>query len=173
MATDGSAVQPPAGIVAHSCAGRTRLNFPELRNQAIALEALREKVLQLSGVVDAEIRPVTGSLIMAHWGTAEDLVAEAQRVKLFSIVSKEGGESIERRASSLASQLDAYTNSVMGAGLDLRSMAALAFAVMAIRQLAKGVIAPPAATAIWSAVILLLAEKGISKLTEARGPMAD
>lgn len=171
---DGQATPAlPVGELGHSCPGRTRFAFPALKGDAAALEAVRSEVARFFGVVDTQIRPVTGSLIVAHWGTAEDLIEEASSKGVFVVGRAPDAETVEARARQLMAGAEGAIGKVLGNGLDARSLAALAFAAMAIRQIAIGTISPPAATALWSSAILLLAEKGLSKLTGAGGLGAD
>lgn len=173
MADGQIKTETPVGEVAHSCVGRTRMCFSALKGESDALEALRQQVLQLDGVVDVEVRPLTGSVIVAHWGFAEDLVQDARDKGVFRTVAASEGATPETRAQSLAINLESTIAKLFGKKLDIRTLAAFAFAAMAIRQIAAGVIAPPAATALWSSAILLLAEKGLTKLGDANGPAAD
>jgi hypothetical protein len=52
---------------------------------------------------------------------------------------------------------DLSLRDAIGPGVNLRTLAAFAFIAMAMRQLAAGSILPPAATALWYGLSLLLA----------------
>ncbi len=162
-----------AGVIAHYCAGRTRLCFAALKGKHAALDTLCGQVRQLNGVVDAEIRPLTGSLIIAHWGTTEGLIEDAKRGGLFLIEPEIKEERIESRASGLLRDIQSLIRDVLGQELDIRSIAAFAFLVIAIRQIAAGAISPPAATALWNAGMLLLAGNGLAGMTSNGSPDAD
>jgi hypothetical protein len=161
------------GTVAHSCAGRTRLNFAALKDKTAVLASLCDQVRQISAVVDAEIRSLTGSLIIAHWGTTDDLIEDAQRNGLFAVRPETEVQTVEAHALGLVEGLESLTKEVLGRELDIRSLAAFAFIAIAIRQIGVGAIAPPAATALWYAATLLLAGKGLVDMTGNGGPDTD
>jgi hypothetical protein len=162
-----------AGVLAHSCAGRSRIEFAALKGCTETLETLRQGVLQISGVLDAQARPITGSLIVSHWGPSDYLLDEARRAGLFALAPDDGVEMPKIRASNLIRDLESRFAQGVGCGMSVRSIAALAFAAMGVMQIARGVIAPPAATALWSAAILLFAENGNGAADASEGPAAD
>ncbi len=112
---------------------------------------------KLSGVQQVEARPATGSLIVTHDGSSDDLIAAAKLAGLFLV--EEIAESYAPGFEVLAwkERIDSFLKGTFGSGLDLRAVAAFAFIAMALRQLAAGNVMPPAATALWYGLSILLA----------------
>ena len=69
--------------IAHSCPSRTRLSFPDLKGRPAELAALCDRALKLKGVRQVEGRPLTGSLILTHDGSPEDIVRSARKAAVF------------------------------------------------------------------------------------------
>jgi hypothetical protein len=79
----------------------------------------------------------------------------------------------------MAASIEENVTGMFSGHMNVRLLASLLFAVMAVRQIAAGNVAPSGAASFWNAVLLLLAEKGISKLGGTGGgggmkkPVAD
>jgi hypothetical protein len=170
---DRTRIAIPSGELAHSCFGRTRIAFDALRGDAAAGEALRARVAELPGVVDVEFRPLTGSLVVAHWGQTDGLIGDAKANGVFLIEQVDRVSRAEARAEAMAASIEESVASLFSGHLNVRLLASLAFAVMTVRQIAAGNIAPSAAAAFWNSVLLLLAEKGMGKLGGMNKPAAD
>jgi hypothetical protein len=136
------------------------LSFPDLKGQDQLIEALCAGLRQLQGVHMVDGRPLTGSVIITHEGDADDFVHVARKARLFEI---EEAPTAMQPPRPLADALawrdwaDQSLRETMGPGVDLRALAAFAFIAVALRQLAVGRILPPAATALWYGLSLLLA----------------
>ncbi len=173
VADGETSIAPPSGELAHACFGRTRVSFPALKGDDSALAALRERVAQLPGVVDVEFRAMTGSLIVAHWGMTGDLIEDARSGGAFVIEETSKASSAEGRAEAIAVSVESTIGKLFSKELNVRSLAALVFAAMTIRQIAAGRVAPSASASLWSSVLLLLAERGLGALGSVRKPPAD
>ena len=151
-----SQVARPSGYIAHSCAFRTRLSLPELKGKDGPLTALCDAVLELDGVRQVEARLLTGSLIIQHDGAAGELVRQIEKAGLLRIRSEawEHGPAVE--AQAWKDQIDGFLEASLGKGLDIKSVAALALFAMALRQIAAGHVFPPATTALWYGMNLLV-----------------
>lgn len=149
--------EPPVGLVAHACAGRTRLSFAAHKGDAATLTALCDGVVGLPGVHGVEGRPTTGSLIVSHEGTAERLIEAAAAARVFRMHEPAAGGDVPGATENdwqaiVGAALKEYGGSV---GVS-RGAAALAFVTMAAIQASRGNVLPPAATALWYAASLLL-----------------
>lgn len=149
----------PRAHIAHASPARTRLSFPDLKGQPEALEAVCAAARKLAGVHEADGRPLTGSVIITHDGSAEDLARAARKARAFEVREMPQPPAIAPGAEVLAWKdwADQSLRETLGPGIDVRTIAAAAFLAMAVRQLAAGSIMPPAATALWYGVSLLLA----------------
>ncbi len=149
--------QLPLGHIAHASAARTRLSFPDLKGREDVLTGLCASLRQLPGIQSAEGRSLTGSVIIAHDGSTDDLVQAAHEAQLFKV-----GEVLQRSgpladAVALKDWVDQSLQDTIGPSVNLRTIAAFTFIAMALRQFAAGSIMPPAATALWYGLSLLLA----------------
>jgi hypothetical protein len=142
--------------IAHSCPSRTRLSFPDLKGKPAELTELCDKAMKLKGVRQVEGRPLTGSLILTHDGSPEDLVRSARRAAVFDVKDAAPEEhQIHADARAWQSWIDRTLKEGVGGGFDARALGAAAFFAMALRQLAAGHVMPPAATALLYALNLL------------------
>jgi hypothetical protein len=148
----------PLGHIAHASSSRLRLSFPDLKGQYDSLEALCAAARRLDGVHSAEGRPLTGSVIIAHDGSPEDLVHAARKARVFDVqdVPEEQPGPVAD-AMAWKDWADRSLRDTIGPNVNLRTIAGVAFIAMAVRQLAAGSILPPAATALWYGMSLLLA----------------
>jgi hypothetical protein len=117
---------------------------------------LRDAVAKMSGVKSVEARPATGSLIVAHDSSTDDLIAVARDAGVFLVEEVAEAYAPSFEAAALKTRIDTFLKETLGKGFDVRSVAAFAFIAMALRQLAAGRIMPPAATALWYGLSLLL-----------------
>lgn len=149
---DGSPVW--VAQIAHSCPSRTRLSFADLKGRPAQLIGLCDRVVKLKGVRQADARAVTGSLIVTHDGSSDDLVLAAKKAGVFDVQ-----DHIEHQfhadADAWQEWIDRTLKDAVGNGIDVRTLGAFAFFAMALRQLASGHIMPPAATALLYALNLL------------------
>jgi len=141
--------------IAHSCASRTRLSFPDLKGKPAELTALCDGAMKLKGVRQVEARPLTGSLIVTHDGSLEDLVRLAKKAALFDVSVASEEHQVHADARAWQAWIDQTLNETVGGGFDARALGAMAFFAIALRQLAAGRVMPPAATALWYALNLI------------------
>lgn len=147
----------PVCHVAHATPSRTRLSFPNLKGRDGALGEICAALCSLPGVAGAEGRPLTGSVIVAHDGSAEHLLAAGTAAGLFDVRAPDPGPDPLAEAAAWKDWADSTLRETVGRGVDLRAIAAFAFIAIALRQLAAGSLLPPAATALWYGVSLMLA----------------
>lgn len=139
----------------HSCRARTRLSFPDLKGKTHELTALCDGTLKLEGVRQVEGRPLTGSLIVTHDGSMDDLAHAARKSGLFNVRTATEEHNLHDDAHHWKETIDRTLNDTVGHGLDARAMGGLAFLAVALGQFAAGRVMPPAATALWYALNLL------------------
>jgi hypothetical protein len=125
-------------------------------------------VRELPGVHGVEARPLTGSVIIAHDGSTEGLIHAAGDARVFEVREPPPQPGPVAEALAWKDWADRSLRDAVGPGVDLRTIAAFAFIAMALRQLAAGSIMPPAATALWYGLSLLL---GVNP--EASAPVED
>lgn len=127
----------PAAELIHTMPGRTRLRIVARRGDAVFFAAVATGLSALPGVFHVEVRPFTGSIVVSHGPPIARIGAAAQQAGLFTLV-----ESVEAPAEWPALPIDGKTAASIGLGL------------VAVWQLLRGQVWPPAVTAAWYAAHL-------------------
>jgi hypothetical protein len=153
----------------HACPSRTRLSVAELKGQAAPLTSLCDALSELEGVERVEARPLTGSLIVTHGGDTRALLGSIAEAGLLEIREAPEPHDPGAEASAWQEWLDRRLEEVGGKNINLKGVAALAFFAMALRQIAAGRVMPPAATALWYGLSLLL----LTRASPHGGPDGD
>ena len=164
--------EAPEALLAHVSSGRIRVKFPHLRGNTEQLETLCEASVKLPGVVQAEGRTSTGSVIILVEDDTDAVIDAAAAQGVFTVnveIETESAPNPAADARAWEERADSLLSGLVGSGGNLRHASALAFLLMAALQAASGRIMPPAASALLTAVGLAL---GASKLAE-EGTLAD
>jgi hypothetical protein len=146
----------PVARLAHACTGRTRLSFPGRKEQRSFFEQICDGTLRLPGVRQVEGRPATGSLIVTHDGTAEALLEAARASGIFVVEAPASGPAPASEAPDWQSVLGMALADVVNPAGAARAAAIVGLLGMALVQAGRGNIMPPATTALWYALSLLL-----------------
>lgn len=152
----GSPRDLPVALVAHACAGRTRLSFLDRKEQRSFFEEVCDATLRLPGVSKVEGRPRTGSLIITHDGTSEALLTAARSSRAFVVEERESEPAPGGGTPDWQSLFATATKITSDPSSAARSAAIAALLMMAMLQATRGQIMPPATTALWYAFSLLL-----------------
>lgn len=130
----------PEGVVVHRTRGRARLRFAALRGAEERLGALAARLTAIPGITRIAANPLTGSVVVHHRGDWESVAAAAART--LAIVWQDGAA----RAKSPA-----------GASreVDLRFLMGSALGLLALLQLLRREVLPPALTLLWYAAALI------------------
>jgi hypothetical protein len=124
----------PAAEVAHAMPGRTRIRLPHHRGDAAFFASVASGLSSLPGVLGVETRPLTGSVLIGHFSPLDDLGDAARRAGLF-----------ELRPEPVSAAAKATVD------FDPRLVVALALAALALWQISREKIIPPALTLLWYA----------------------
>jgi hypothetical protein len=127
----------PLARIVHTIPGRARLRIDSRRGDGAFFAALATGLSIIPGVSRADVRPLTGSVLIEHNGPLERVIAAAAQKGLFVVA----------RASTVAAAAPPATfdpKVAMGVGLG----------VFALWQLAQGRVLPPAVTLAWYAANL-------------------
>jgi hypothetical protein len=127
----------PIARLVHTMPGRARLRIAERRGDEAFFAAIATGLSALAGVYHVEVRPLTGSVVIAHGPPVGRIGAAAEQAGLFVL-----DETIEEAAEWPDLSIDAKTAATVGLGL------------VAVWQLLRGQIFPPAVTAAWYAAHL-------------------
>lgn len=126
----------PAAEIAHAMPGRTRLRIEERRGDATFFASIASSLSSLPGVRDVQVRPLTGSVLVEHWGPLEKLSLAARDLGLFAV-----GEAPVTPEPTPETEV----------GLDPKLLVGLGLAGLAMWQMSREKVAPPALTLLWYA----------------------
>lgn len=127
----------PVAVLVHSMPGRARLRIAERRGDAVFFAAIATGLSALPGVYHVDVRPLTGSIVIAHGPPVARIGAAAAKAGLFTLT-----EVAEEAADWPELPIDPRLAMTLGLGL------------VAVWQLLRGQIFPPAVTAAWYAAHL-------------------
>jgi hypothetical protein len=122
----------PIAEVVHAMEGRTRLRIPARRGDAAFFASIATGLSTIAGVEDADVRPLTGSLLLQHGVPLAGIAAAAEQARLFKVA-----DGAAMPPPQVAARIDPKW--VIGVGLG----------VIAVWQLTQGRILPPAITLAW------------------------
>lgn len=158
-----SAPELPVGYLAHECAGRTRLSFANRKNERAFFEAVCNAALSLPGVSHVEGRPATGSVIVTHTGPASTVLDAARARGVFDVQVQPsepaGGDQLGAWHSLIGEPMTGAQSTPNFA----RTTTILTLLFMALVQAMRGQVMPPATTALWYALSLLLGQNGLDR----------
>lgn len=127
----------PIARLVHTMPGRARLRIVERRGDTAFFTTIAAGLSAVSGVYRVDVRPLTGSIVIAHGPPIARIGAAAEQAGLFAL-----DETIEEPAEWPELPIDAKTAATIGLGL------------VAVWQLLRGQVFPPAVTAAWYAAHL-------------------
>jgi hypothetical protein len=127
----------PIAALVHSMPGRARLRIGERRGDSVFFAAIATGLSALPGVYHVDVRPLTGSVVISHGPPIARIGAAAEQAGLFALAA--AAEEAEDWP-----ELPIDPRLVMTVGLGL----------VAVWQLLRGQIFPPAVTAAWYAAHL-------------------
>lgn len=144
--------------VEHVIDGRMRLAVRERKGDRTYFEQLADALVKIEGISEVDARPLTASVVIKHSAAGQgllDAVCQAGNLRLLEEDEADEGAP-EASAESLRASVDMLLRQAAGQGVTLRAVVAMAFLIMALRQLAAGNVMPPAATSFWYGLSLLL-----------------
>ncbi|MEJ2375760.1 MAG: hypothetical protein P8Y53_17930 [Pseudolabrys sp.] len=117
--------------------GRARLRIAERRGDSVFFASVASGLSTIAGIYHAEVRPLTGSVLIEHGPPLDRIGAVAREARLFAI-----GNAASPPPPVTAAEID--PKMVVGIGLG----------AVAVWQLLKGELLPPAITLAWYAASL-------------------
>jgi hypothetical protein len=127
----------PVATLVHSMPGRARLRIAERRGDKVFFAAIATGLSALPGIYHVDVRPLTGSVVISHGPPIARIGAAAEQAGLFALT-----EAAEEAEDWPELPIDPRLAMTLGLGL------------VAVWQLLRGQIFPPAVTAAWYAAHL-------------------
>jgi hypothetical protein len=154
----------PEAVIVHSSTGRLRIKIPSQRGNLQALKSCGDVLAACSGVLSIEVNPVTGSVLLIHQTTVDEIAGYARSQTLFTLegkkVTKEPSGSLRKDLGSAFSSFDRQIQKLTDGELDLNGFATAALIVAGTAQLVTGNgVAIPWFAAYWYAFHLYTRSK--------------
>jgi len=127
----------PVAELVHAIAGRARLRIVRRRGDGVFFAAMASGLSTIPGVREVDVRPLTGSILVQHDASLEDIGAAARAARLFVL-----------------DDARSVTSPAPAAPLDPGTVIGLGLGAVAVWQLLQGRILPPAITLAWYAATL-------------------
>lgn len=147
----------PTSIVAHEMPGRTRMRIPAERKNEQFFAQAEESLMKCEGVSKVETNPLTGSILILHSSSIEEIKEFAEREDLFVVQTP--NNSVPRPLSKLIStglkSLDTRVAEKTNGQFDGKEAALLGLLLAGAYQIVRGNLWPAAGTLVWYAFSLL------------------
>ena len=164
----------PAAHLHHATPGRARIRVSSKRGQASYFSDVEQRLARLPGVASVGVNHRTGSVLVHHTTSVDELLAAAEGEELFRVVEALGQASVSV-PDALTDHLrtfDQRLRSLTGGDLDLRTLSLCTLLGLGVVETVRGNIASPATTLFWYAASLLMLSPGGNPSTNG-GPSTE
>jgi hypothetical protein len=146
----------PDAVIAHASTGRLRVKIPSQRGNLGALKSYGDQLAACPGVLSIEVNPVTGSMLLIHQTTVDEIATYARSKDLFSLEEQKGPKApsadLRRNLGEAFKSIDRQIRSLTDGDMDLRGAALAALIVMGSAEILAGNAGPiPWFAAYWYA----------------------
>jgi len=146
----------PAAVIAHSSSGRLRIRISSQRGNLTALKFQGDQLATCPGILSIEVNPGTGSILLLHQTTVQEIAEFARSRNLFSLKEQKGSRApsaaLRRNLGDTFKSADRSIQNLTGGDLDLNGFAVAALIVAGSAQILSGNAGPlPWSAAYWYA----------------------
>ncbi len=146
----------PRAEVVHQMPGRLRVRIPERRNNREYFAKVREQLANLEGVRTVETNWASGSVLLLHNSTPEELTRAASERQLFDVQGEPpSAMPVSQRLARGSSRVVDRVNRFTRGEVDFNGIVVLGFVAAGISQLLRGHRLPAGVTLLWYASNLL------------------
>ena len=139
--------------LAHTAPGRCRFKIPSKRRDAGYFQALRDTLLDTSGVEQVEVNPLTASVLVfydAEQVNLNELTAHLQTANQFELTNRPiDTQTVWEKAVDGVDTIDQQLKEITTGQIDFKSLLFIVLVMMTVRQLQQGAVFAPAITLIW------------------------
>ncbi|MCG6551634.1 MAG: hypothetical protein L7F77_04850 [Candidatus Magnetominusculus sp. LBB02] len=141
------------GIVSHQSHGRLRIKMLNAKGDAEFLGNLKKALAENPQINSVEVNAVTGSVLILHSTTNEEILAHADQKGLIkTAMPVVNAENVATKVGELFKAVNSGAVAATGGSLDLPRLTFLTLAGFGIYQLSRGnFVVPPWYTAFWYA----------------------
>ena len=127
----------PLARIVHRIPGRTRLRAPAIKGDTVALDVLRTALEDTSGVRAVSVNVLTGSLLVEHEASIEDVLADVARRGCVRL-GREYREPYLKQIQRALEESDARLRALTEGRIDMEMLTFLAFLAGGLYQVARG-----------------------------------
>jgi hypothetical protein len=152
----------PAAVIAHSSSGRLRIRISSERGNLAALKSQGDQLATCPGILSIEVNPGTGSILLLHQTTVQEIAEFARSRNLFSLKLEKRVPSaaLRRNLGDTFKSADRQLQNLTGGDLDLSGFAIAALVMAGSVQILSGNAGPlPWSAAYWYAYNLYAKSK--------------
>jgi Heavy metal associated domain 2 len=149
-------VNAPLARIVHSIPGRTRLRAPDIKGDAAALDALRTAIEGAPRVRNVSVNVLTGSLLVEHDGSTDDLITELRR-RGSLLLATELREPYLTQIHRALDESDQRLKRASNGNIDLETLSFLGFLAGGVYQVFNNHALPAGVTLLRYAVELVTA----------------
>lgn len=145
-----------AAVIAHKSKGRLRIRILSQRGNLAALKSQGDQLATCPGVLSIEVNPGTGSILLLHQTTVQEIAEFARSRNLFSLdeqkISRAPSAELRGNLGDTFKSIDRQVQSLTGGDLDLSGFAVGALIIAGSVQILSGNAGPlPWSAAYWYA----------------------
>lgn len=146
----------PTAVIAHASTGRLRIKITSQRGNLAALKSQGDQLATCPGILSIEVNPGTGSILLLHQTTVQEIAEFARSKNLFSLEdqkrSRAPSAKLRRDLGETFKSIDRQVQSLTGGDLDLSGFAVGALVMAGSVQILSGTAGPiPWSAAYWYA----------------------
>jgi hypothetical protein len=146
----------PVSVISHTMPGRTRIRVPDMRGDHEYFEGVQQVLSECPGVEVIETNTMTGSILVHHSGTIDQLKAFGQDRGLFVVQpDRKSPVSITESVGSALTRLDGQLTNLTSKRVNGKEVAFSALLLVGVYQMLRGSIWPAGATLVWYALSIL------------------
>jgi hypothetical protein len=147
----------PTSFVVHEMPGRTRMRISAKRKNEPFFAQAEESLKKCEGVLKVETNPLTGSILILHSSSIEEIKEFAEREDLFAIQTPNGSVArpFSEQISTGLKSLDTRVAEMTSGQFDGKEAALLGLLLAGAYQIVRGNLWPAAGTLVWYAFSLL------------------
>ncbi|NTW67366.1 MAG: hypothetical protein HGB21_13835 [Nitrospirae bacterium] len=132
----------PAAVIAHASTGRLRIRVPSRKGDIAALKSLGDQLAACPGILSIEVNPGTGSILLLHQTTVQEIAEHGRSKNLFSLAAPKDAKvpsaELRRNLGETFKSIDRQIQSLTSGDMDLNGFAMAALVVAGSVQLLSG-----------------------------------
>ena len=132
----------PAAVIAHDSSGRFRIRVHSQKGNLAALKSLGDQLAACPGILSIEVNAGTGSILILHQTTVQEIADYARSRNLFSLAEQKGAKvpsaELRRNLGETFKSVDRQIQSLTSGDMDLSGFTMAVLVVAGSVQILSG-----------------------------------